>query len=64
MELQKSIIKLSENEQRMNVSIDKFDYTNSVDRLSANQVVLENYQRDIIENNTILNKYWRNWCKR
>ena len=61
MELQKSIIKLSENEQRMNVSIDKFDYTNSVDRLSANQVVLENYQRDIIENNTILNNI--NVCK-
>jgi hypothetical protein len=54
-DIYKTVLKLYESENRMINSIKAFDYTNSVDKITYNQSVLDNYERDVYDDTSMKN---------
>ena len=55
IEMQKNLIRLNDNYTKLNNSVERFNFSSNVEELMNNHNILDNYLRDIQENDFIMN---------
>ena len=63
IEVQKNLIRLYDNYTKLNNSIERFNFSSNVDELINNHNILDNYLRDIQENDFIMKNISNNKAK-